>query len=206
MKLKLNKDGSAVVRNGSPVYVMGNGTEREIDGAAAFKLALSKHFESSPVMATLKLPADIIAASFGSHFDIQGGKLVALDKHGIKEYSSSRPGEVATFDEALGQLIDRYPNKSMLLKEPDAPGSAQVPGQQQGKGGTITRDSFDAMSPSARAKYITGGGRIGDVDSAPAPAPAPPPPGSRNITRAAFDVLGPQARAMHFKNGGKVVD
>ena len=203
MKLKLNKDGSAVVRNGAPVYVMDDGTQREIDGAAAFKLALSKHFEASPVMSRLKLPADIIAASFGSHFDIQGGKLVALDKHGIKEYSSSRPGEVATFDEALGQLIDRYPNKSMLLKEPDAPGAAQAPGQQPGKGGTVTRAAFDAMPPAARAKYITGGGRVSDVTGAAAPASAPP---QGSITRANFDALGPQDRAMHFKNGGKVVD
>lgn len=203
MKLKLNKDGSAVVRNGVPVYVMDNGTEREIDGAAAFKLALSKHFESSPVMSRLKLPADIIAASFGSHFDIQGGQLVALDKHGIKEYSSSRPGEVATFDEALGQLIDRYPNKNMILREPGAPAPAQASGQPQGKGGTITRAQFDALPPASRAKFITGGGRIADVTSAAAPVSAPP---QGSITRAAFDALGPQDRAMHFKNGGKVAD
>lgn len=203
MKLKLNKDGSAVVRNGAPVYVMDNGTEREIDGAAAFKLALSKHFESSPVMSSLKLPADIVAATFGSHFDIQGGKFVALDQHGVKEYSSSRPGQVATFDEALGQIIGRYKNKDMIMKEPGTPAPTPAPGQQQAKGGTITRDAFDAMPPAARAKYITGGGRIADVSSAAAPTSAPPP---GSITRAAFDALGPQDRAMHFKNGGRVAD
>ncbi|MBJ7309927.1 DUF6651 domain-containing protein [Rugamonas sp. CCM 8940] len=202
MKIKTTPDGKhAILKNGVPLYVMDDGTEREIDGAAAFKLALSKHFEASPVMSRLKLPADIIAASFGSHFDIQGGKLVALDKHGIKEYSSSRPGEVATFDEALGQLIDRYPNKSMLLKESGTQAPVQAPGQQQGKGGTITRDSFDAMSPAARATYITGGGRVGDVASS---APSAPPSGS--VTRAAFDALGPQERAKYITGGGKVTD
>ncbi|SEO43720.1 hypothetical protein SAMN05428959_10813 [Duganella sp. CF517] len=202
MKIKTTPDGKhAILKNGVPLYVMADGTEREIDGAAAFKLALSKHFEASPVMSRLKLPADIIAASFGSHFDIQGGKLVALDKHGIKEYSSSRPGEVATFDEALGQLIDRYPNKSMLLKDVGAPGAAQAPGEQPGKGGTVTRAAFDAMPPAARAKYITGGGRIADVASA-----APPAPPSGSITRATFDTLNPQERAKYVTGGGKVAD
>jgi len=74
MKLKLNKDGSAVVRNGAPVYVMANGSEREIDGAAAWKLALSKHFETSPVMAGLKLPADMAASFFGDSFRLEGGQ------------------------------------------------------------------------------------------------------------------------------------
>ena len=206
MKLKLNKDGSAVVRNGAPVYVMDNGTEREIDGAAAFKLALSKHFESSPVMSRLKLPADIIAASFGSHFDIQGGKLVALDKHGIKEYSSSRPGEVATFDEALGQLIDRYPNKSMLLKESGMPAPAQEPGQQQGKGSTITRVQFDALPPVGRAQFLKDGGRVGDVAAGPAAALASQPAGSKTMTRAEFDSTPPQQAAAFFKSGGTLVD
>lgn len=202
MKIKTTPDGKhAILKNGAPLYVMDDGTEREIDGAAAFKLALSKHFEASPVMSSLKLPADIIAASFGSHFDIQGGKLVALDKHGIKEYSSTRPGEVATFDEALGQLIDRYPNKSMLLKDPDAPASAQAPGEQPGKGGTVTRAAFDAMPPAARAKYITGGGRIADVANA-----APPAPPTGSITRATFDTLNPQERAKYVTGGGKVAD
>ena len=93
MKLKLNKDGSAVVRNGAPVYVLDNGTEREIDGAAAMKLAIGKHFEASPVMDKLSIPAGMAAAVFGDSFQIQGGKLVALDRSGVQMYSSTRPGE-----------------------------------------------------------------------------------------------------------------
>ena len=202
MKIKTTPDGKhAILKNGMPVYILDNGTEREIDGAAAFKLALSKHFESSPVMSRLKLPADIVAATFGSHFDIQGGKFVALDQHGVKEYSSSRPGQVATFDEALGQIIGRYKNKDMIMKEPVTPAPTQAPGEQQGKGGTVTRAAFDAMPPAARAKYITGGGRIADVASA-----APPAPPSGSITRASFDTLNPQERAKYVTGGGKVTD
>ena len=149
---------------------------------------------------------DIIAASFGSHFDIQGGKLVALDKHGIKEYSSSRPGEVATFDEALGQLIDRYPNKNMILREPGAPAPAQASGQPQRKGGTITRDAFDALPPVGRAQFLKDGGRVGDVAAGPAPAPASQPAGGKTMTRTQFDSTPPQQAAAFFKSGGKLVD
>lgn len=40
MKLKLNKDGSAVVKDGKPVYVHANGREEAFDAPAAWKLAL----------------------------------------------------------------------------------------------------------------------------------------------------------------------
>jgi hypothetical protein len=205
MKLKLTKDGTAVVRNGFPVYITGDGSEREIDGAAAMKLALSKHFEASPTMARLNIPADVAAAFFGDKFHIEGGKLVALDKHGLKMYSHTRHGEVANFDEAFGQFVDSYQNKSMILREPGSAGSA--PSGNPGNGGNlITRAAFDAMPPIQRANFINGGGRIGE-DSAAAPAAPPSPPaGSKAISRAQFDVMGPRDRAAHFKNGGKVID
>jgi hypothetical protein len=208
MKLKTTPDGKhAILKNGKPLYVMDNGTEREIDGAAAWELALGAHFQHSPVMAGLKIPADIVAATFGSHFDIQGGRLVALDKHGIKEYSSSRPGQVATFDEALGQLIDRYPNKAMILKEADAPAPGQSgrPGQQGRTGATMTRQRFDALPPASRAKFMNEGGRISDGTSAAASAPAPAQ-GGGTIGRAQFDAMGPRDRALHCSGGGKIVD
>ena len=64
MKLKLNKDGSAVVRDGKPVYVHANGREEAFDAPAAWKLALGKHFETSPTMTGLKIPHDLAAAAF----------------------------------------------------------------------------------------------------------------------------------------------
>lgn len=203
MKLKLNKDGSAVVKDGKPVYVHANGREEAFDGPGAMKILMSKHFETSPVMASLKLPPDVAASFFGDSFRIEGGKLVAVDKHGIQMYSPTRHGEAADFNEAFAQLVDGYEKKGMILKEPGTPAPSAAPGQQ-GKGGTITRAAFDAMPPATRARYITGGGRISDANGAAAPAAAPPPSGS--ITRAAFDAMGPQDRALHFKNGGRVVD
>lgn len=205
MKLKLTKDGHAVVKNGLPVYIRNDGTEQGIDGAAAWKLVLSKHFEASPVMASLKIPHDVATAFFGDHFKLEGGKLMAVDKLGIQRYSSTRFGEAADFDEAFAQIVDGYKDKAMILKEPgtSAPAATPAPGEQGGKGVIITRAQFDAMPPAGRGRFMNAGGRIGDVASGGSPAPA-----SRagSITRSQFDVLGPKERAQHFGNGGKISD
>lgn len=200
MKLKLNKDGSAVVRNGAPVYVMDNGTEREIDGAAAWKLALGKHFETSPVMAGLKLPPDVAASFFGDSFRISAGKLVAVDQHGIQLYSPTRHGEAADFNEAFAQLVDRYESKGMIQRED----GATKPGQH-GQGAAITRAQFNALPPDSQAKFAREGGRVAD-GAAPAPAAAHRAGKGKAILRAQFDAMGPLERASHVNAGGVVTD
>ena len=108
------------------VELAGQRAEREIDGAAAWKLALGKHFDTSPVMAGLNLPADVAASFFGDSFRIDAGKLVAVDKHGIQLYSPTRHGEAANCDEAFGQLVDRYERKGMMLRDPSEPAATQT--------------------------------------------------------------------------------
>jgi hypothetical protein len=203
MKLKLNEQGFAVVRDGKPVYVHDDGREEAFDAPTAMKLALGKHFEASPVMAGLKIPHDIVAATFSSSFRIEGGKLVAVDKNGIQMYSGTRHGEIANFDEALAQLVDRYPHKSMIQRDGGA--STPAPGQQGRNGPAITRPQFDALPPASRAKFMSEGGRIDDVASGGAPAPVASS-GTQTITRPQFDAMGPKERAQHFGNGGKIVD
>jgi hypothetical protein len=160
MKLKLNKDGSAVVRNGAPVYVLDSGIEREIDGAAAMKLAIGKHFEASPVMDKLSIPAGMAAAFFGDSFQIQGGKLVALDRSGVQMYSSTRPGELANFDEAFDQLVASYPSKAKILRAPTAPGATS--GQPGAGGKTMNRAQFEKLMPKDRLDVVRGGTTITD--------------------------------------------
>jgi hypothetical protein len=204
MKLKLNKDGSAVVRDGIPVYIRADGTEQGIDGAAAWKLALGKHFETSPVMAGLKIPHDLAAAAFSDSFRIEGGKVVAVDKLGIQLYSGTRHGEVANFDEAFAQLVDRYPSKAMILREDvDAAPAHQQPGT-----GTVTRAQFDAMPQDTRGRFLKEGGRIGDAGGGPTPGATLPgqQDGAKTMTREQFDVTPPPQIAAFLKSGGKVVD
>jgi len=209
MKLKLNKDGSAVVRNGMPVYVHANGREEAFDAPAAWKLALGKHFETSPVMAGLKLPADVAASFFGDSFRIEAGKLVAVDKLGIQLYSPTRHGEAADFNEAFAQLVDRYENKGMIQSEPAAaaPGNAPPAGRQQA-GSTISRAQFDAMAPESKGKFMKDGGRIADGPAVPAakPATSAPPAGAKTVTRAAFDQMPQADRHGFVKSGGRISD
>jgi hypothetical protein len=206
MKLKLNQNGTAVVRNGMPVYVHANGREEEFDAPAAMKLAVGKHFESSKVAGGLKIPHEIAAAAFGDSFRIEKGQLVAYAGD-APMYSGVRHGQLADFEEALGQLIDRYPSKSMILREPGAPAPAPspAPGRQQGKGGAITRAQFNAMNPIVRGRYLNDGGRVVD-SAAEATTPAPATRPANSITRQQFEAMGAQDCATHFKNGGKVVD
>ncbi|MYM72134.1 hypothetical protein GTP56_07980 [Duganella sp. FT134W] len=210
MKLKLNKDGSAVVRNGMPVYVHANGREEAFDAPAAWKLALGKHFETSPVMTGLKLPADVAASFFGDSFRIEAGKLVAVDKLGIQLYSPTRHGEAADFNEAFAQLVDRYERKGMIQREPDAgaaPGAAAPAGRQQA-GSTITRAQFDSLPPESKGKFMAQGGRIADGLAAPAgkPVASAPPAGGKAITRAAFDQMPQTDRHSFVKSGGRISD
>lgn len=208
MKLKLTKEGHAVVKDGKPVYVHASGREEAFDAPAAWKLALGEHFRNSPVMAGLKLPADVAASFFGDAFRIEAGKLVAVDKHGIQMYSPTRHGEAANFDEAFAQLVERYESKGMIQRDPGAggaPGTAPPAGQQQA-GATLSRAAFDAMPQDTRARFLGGGGRIADTVSGSAPVATPVASAGKSVTRAVFDVMGTQERGAHFKAGGKVVD
>lgn len=94
----------------------------------------------------LAIPADLVEARFGRAFAIEEGRIVAKDSNGNKLYSASNPGELANFDEALGMLVQQYPNRDQILKGSGASGSGST-GSAQGTGGkkTVTRAQFDAM-------------------------------------------------------------
>lgn len=204
MKLKLTTDGHAVVRDGKPVYVHADGREDAFDAPSAMKMLVGKHFETSAVAGGLKIPHEIAAAAFGDSFRIERGQLVAYDKGDIPVFSHIRHGEVATFDEALTSLIDRYPNKGMIQRTDGTPATGQ-----QGQTATIiTRAQFDSMPQATRAKYLQEGGRVGEGASTAAPgAPTAAQQSDRQtITRADFDVMPNNDRAAYFKTGGKVVD
>lgn len=167
MKLKLNNDGSAVVRNGMPVYVHANGREEAFDAPTAWKLALGAHFQHSPVMAGLKIPHDLAAAAFSDAFRIEGGKLVAVDKHGITMYSPTRHGQAADFNEAFTQLVNAYPSKAMIQREGDAPTAPGAGGDGARRGtppnrgaNVVTRAQFEQMPHIERPGFFKAGGKV----------------------------------------------
>lgn len=100
------------------------------------------------------VPADLLQASFGKHFSIENGKVVAKDASGNQLFSRTKHGEPAEFEEALEMLVDAYPYKASILKGSGASGGgAGSGGSGQGGGGrkTITRAQFDALDPAAKA-------------------------------------------------------
>lgn len=78
----------------------------------------------------IAVPVDMIQATFGKNFQIEGGKVVAVGADGQKIYSRARPGEVADFDEALEVLVGGYQHKDSILK-----GNQSGGGGFQGNGG-----------------------------------------------------------------------
>lgn len=110
-------------------------------------------FRSSKFIADqIAVPADMIQATFGGNFKVEGDKLVPYYANGEKVYSKKRGGEVADFDEALEIIVDGYAHKDHILKGGNHSGSGN-----QGKGGTtgggriVRREAFEAMGPVDQA-------------------------------------------------------
>lgn len=97
------------------------------------------------------IPADMAQARFGQHIKVEDGKLVAYDASGTKIFSKARPGEIATFDEALETLVDQYPYKDNILK---GKGGGSGAGGGNGGGGTggktISRAEFMKLDPAGQ--------------------------------------------------------
>lgn len=109
------------------------------------------------------VPVDMIQATFGRHFSIEDGKVIAKDATGNQIFSPTRHGEPASFDEALQILIESYPHKDSILKADNQPGAGVKPNGGNGGGGkTMKRAAFDALEPAARVEAIKGGTTIVD--------------------------------------------
>lgn len=156
MKLKLTPEGHAVVKNGMPVYVHSNGTEEAFDAAGTVAALNRRHFETSKfVTERLTVPVDVALAAFGPSFKVEDGKFVAHDQHGMMLYSYTRPGEAATFDEAMERLVSQYPEKEKILRpagdssskpQPAGAGGSSAPQKQLGKMGDTRAERLEWMA------------------------------------------------------------
>lgn len=80
---------------------------------------------------------DIARSLFGSRLKVEDGKVVGYDSDGNKLYSRTRPGELASADEAIELLVDAYPHKDHILKGSGHAGSGahqstKLPGAGKG--------------------------------------------------------------------------
>ena len=101
------------------------------------------------------VPAAMIEATFGRHFSLQDGKMVATDANGNSIYSRKNPGEVASFEEAIEQLISNSPMRDSIMKARNPSGGSGALGggtRQTGGVHTITREDASNFQAYKAAK------------------------------------------------------
>ncbi len=85
-----------------------------------YNATVTAKFATSEAVKQTVLTPDIAAKVFGDHFAIDG---TAKDSAGNTIYSRERPGEPASFDEALLAIISQYPGKDHILRGSGADGT-----------------------------------------------------------------------------------
>ncbi len=139
-----------------------NGLAAKLSTDLNSELISGNFVRSQYVADNVVVPADMLQAMFGKHFKVEDGKVAAFGNDGKALYSKSIPGEPASFDDAIKQLVEGYPSKDKILKGANQNGSgAENNGDGDGGSGgdkTITRAEFDKIPPSLRgAKLISEG-------------------------------------------------
>lgn len=109
------------------------------------------------------VPSDMLQATFGGQFKVDGRRVVGLESDGQPIYSRARPGEVAEFDEALEILIGRYPYRDHILKGSGNSGGGARPGSgAPGGRKTMARKDFEALGPAERMQTMKDGVAVVD--------------------------------------------
>ena len=103
----------------------------------------------------LAIPPDLVQSHFGRNFAIEDGKVVATDSLGNKVYSRAKPGELATFDEAMEVLVENYPYKDSILKSTGGNGSGSQ-NNNQNRGG---KPDLSQLPPVERMNAARGIGK-----------------------------------------------
>lgn len=132
-------------------------TERDTLKSSLDKELIGGNFARSKwIDEKIAIPADLLQARFGQNFKVEEGKLVAYDTDGKPIYSSAKPGEIATFDEAIEHLVHNYPQRDNILK------GRQHNGHNSGNNGnpgdkTMSRADFEKLDHSARTQKMSEG-------------------------------------------------
>ncbi|WP_376960117.1 DUF6651 domain-containing protein [Azospirillum sp. A26] len=118
--------------------------ERDALGNKLTQQTLGNAFAgSSFIRDKITIPPDAVQAIFGQHFKVENDAVVAY-RGQDKVYSRERPGEVASFDEAIGILVDGWSGRDTIVK-----GSGGSGGGARGSGGaggkSMTRAAFNAL-------------------------------------------------------------
>lgn len=137
--------------------------ERDQLRTALHKEMIGGRFERSKYIAEkMTLPAQMVEATFGSHFTVEDGRVVARTVGGYEIFSPSNPGERADFEEALEVLVTTSPFSDQIIKGANKNGDNANPGAGTGEN-VVTRAEYDAMmkkDPARTHKFIADGGKV----------------------------------------------
>lgn len=104
------------------------------------------------------VPRDMLQATFGRHFQMVDGKVVAK-LNGNDIFSPTNPGQPASFDEALEVIVGQYQGKANILKGTGAGGTGSK-GGAGGSGGmsggkpVMSRQQFETLGPAERMSTV----------------------------------------------------
>jgi len=110
---------------------------------------------SAYIKEKLAVPSDMAQATFGKHFVFKDGNLNPVDEKGNPIYSSSNPGELATFDEALERVVGSYTHRDSILKGSGHSGAGTTPPGTGGGKRTVSREQLAKMTPLEQQKIAT---------------------------------------------------
>jgi hypothetical protein len=124
--------------------------------AALHSEKIGNAFSRSKYLAdNIGVPLDMVQATFGRSFKIEGDRVVAIDANGNTILSRADFGATpASFEEAISILVESYPHKDGILKSKISPGGGATPSSDVMPGGsTISASKVDDMSPKALAEF-----------------------------------------------------
>lgn len=112
----------------------------------------------------LAVPMAMVERTFGEHFSLEDGKILAKDSRGNQIYSAENPGEPAGFDEAIEILVNQSPFKDDILKGTGSGGGGGGTGKGGNPGGkTVTRAEMDRLgkeNPAEASRLMSEGYQV----------------------------------------------
>jgi len=129
----------------------------ESQRGAIVDMRLGAAFSGSKFIADkLAIPVDLARSHFGKHFTVDDdGKITAKSSTGAELYDPNNPGIAATFEQAIEQIIDAYPQRDTILKgDGHSGGGGKGASDDAGAGGkrAFNRSDFDKMTPVKQAE------------------------------------------------------
>lgn len=102
----------------------------------------------------IAVPLGMMRDTFGKHFKVEDGRLVAYGMDGNKLFSAKNPGGDPDFEEAINLLVSGYAYKDQILRGTDKNGTG-LPGNSGNRGNqrTLRRSDFNKMNPHEQAAF-----------------------------------------------------